>query len=115
MSHVSARCRLSDKEERDALKLCDELDEKLAIVEEHMQEMQDTTQGEIRRLIIDELSEKYEIESRALLAEYLKEVRIKFATKSLRCSDKELMYHFMMVLNKKHKLPPYLKELRRRP
>ncbi|KAL1524752.1 hypothetical protein AB1Y20_019635 [Prymnesium parvum] len=97
LSHISARCRLSDEEERVALQMCVEQKEKLLIVKGLRQRLDSRKLWIILSLIQEERNEERHIADRKPLTDFLQTARVAFHSKSLRCSDKEIMNLFMQL------------------
>ncbi|KOO20988.1 hypothetical protein Ctob_000046 [Chrysochromulina tobinii] len=97
LSHVQARCRLADKEERTALLLCQEELKKLKLVSDKTKELLDDKEkkNRVQRIITDQLSGTHEFDDRKEMMDYLKDVRVAFAHTNLRATDEDILHYFL--------------------
>eukprot|EP00966_Prymnesium_polylepis_P135209 3125348-Prymnesium_polylepis.1 len=100
LSHVSARCRLSDEEERISLQMCVEQKEKLKVISEQMNQLDNRKKSLIFMLIWEERrDERYMIE-RKPLADFLQAARVRDARGRIDCAP----VHEMLLYNRQQLL-----------
>ena len=105
LSHVSARCRLSQQEEIRALELCLKQEKKLRLMNSLRDAKKESEREMLTNIIVDDQNppEEREIEDRRPLSDFLLEARTMFRSQGLTCDDDELTSLWMQLMQRRGK------------